>query len=106
MGYWVNIVEPKYPHREIDAMHMSISYNFSDMMMNLPCQHVLEWRGKIGADMTNPLLESIVELNTNPQRYEIYEKADELGSIENCKMILNDAYRLMKDNLDGIVDVE
>lgn len=41
MSYWVSVVTPqskgKYRHMFVDKMHMSISWNYSDLLSALPC---------------------------------------------------------------------
>lgn len=110
MGYWVSVVTPqskgKYRHMFVDEMHRSISWNYSDLLSALPCGYERDWQGMQAADLENPIYASIVELNSNPKKYEQYEKENGLGTIEMCREILQDALRLFREHPDCIVVVE
>lgn len=107
MGYWVSLVEPDKKHHALESMTMSISYNYSDLMSNLPCGWAVEWQGKQAQDMIFPLVSSIDELWNNPNLYKQFE-ADplrKLGTIGVCLKIIIDALNLFKEYPEGIIVV-
>lgn len=110
MSYLVSVVTPqskgKYRHMLVDKMHMSISWNYSDLLSALPCDWERQWQGMQAEDLINPVYASIVELNADPKKYEQYEKENGLGTIETCREILQDALRLFREHPDCIVVVE
>lgn len=57
MSYWVRLVTPDREHNEIESMTMSISWNYSNLMLHLPCGWARDWQGKNckGHAITNPI---------------------------------------------------
>ncbi len=45
MSYWVRLVTPDREHNEIESMTMSISWNYSNLMLHLPCGWARDWQG-------------------------------------------------------------
>ncbi|WP_302582761.1 hypothetical protein [Lactobacillus intestinalis] len=108
MGYWVSLVEPDKKHHELESMTMSISYNYSDLMSNLPCGWAREWQGKQAQDMIATLIASVNELENHRNLYKQFEKepSKNLGTINVCLEILNDALNLFKEYPEGIIVVD
>lgn len=108
MSYWVGVVTPDYKHYEIGQMHMSVSYNYSNLMSHLPCGRVRDWQGKAAKDMQLPITLSMNALLTSPDKFEKYEIDPEhnLGSIDVCIEILKDALVLFLDHPEGIITVD
>lgn len=107
VSYWVDVVEASREHREIESMSMSISYNYTDLMIHLPCGRVIDWRGKKAIDMI-PLLESsLAELVKHRVYYLQFEcdPARNLGTVKNLLEILDNALQLFKKYPKAIVDV-
>lgn len=90
----------------VDEMHRSISWNYSGLLSALPCGWERQWQGMQAEDLINPVYASIVELNSNPKKYEQYEKENGLGTIETCRQILQEALVLFRKHPDCIVVVE
>lgn len=108
MGYWVSLVEPDKKHHALESMTMSISYNYSDLMSNLPCGWAREWQGKQAQDMIIPLISSIDELGDNHSLYKHFETEPlrKLEVIGVCLEILIDALNLFKEYPEGIIVVD
>lgn len=107
MSYWISVVDPDWKHREAASMDMSCSWNYSNMMLALPCGWAMDWQGKKAIDMINPVYASIVELNAEPDKYKKYEIEPErdLGTISTCKEILQNALDLFQKYPDKIIRV-
>lgn len=110
MSYWISVVDANskgaHPHYELGEMSMSCSWNYIHMMSHLPCGWVREWQGKLAEDMINPVYGSIVELNANREKYVQYELENNLGTIETCREILEDALKLFREYPEGIIRVD
>lgn len=107
VGYRVNVVEAGREHREIESMSMSISYNYTDLMLHLPCGRVIDWRGEKAIDMISLLESSLAELIKHRVYYLQFEcdPARNLGTVKNLLEILDNALQLFKKYPEAIVDV-
>lgn len=108
MSYWVRLVTPDREHNEIESMNMSISWNYSNLMLHLPCGWTRDWQGKTAKDMQLPIQLSMNALINNPERFRQYELKPEehLGSIDVCLEILEDALVLFLKHPEGIITVD
>lgn len=102
------MVEPDRQHREIPDFGVHCSWNYREMMLNLPCGWVRNWQGKQAVDLVEPVTRSLMLLRQNPGEYELYEIDHEkhLGSIDNCQYILSHCLEGFEEHPDGIVKID
>lgn len=107
MSYWISLVSDDREHREI--WHgVYCSWNYSDMMIHLPCGWARDWQGKQAQDMIKPIEKSIMTLEMDSEEYEQFERDTDnnIGTIPICKRILQECLIGFQQHPKGIIVID
>ena len=106
MSYYIDLRVPASPEPYYQVKDYSVhcSWNYTKMMMHLPCGWVRDWNHKRAKELIKPIRESIKELEQNSDKYSQYEadRSRNLGTIEHCREIL----QMCLDNFEECPDLE
>lgn len=107
MSYWISLVSDDKKHDEIwDGVHCS--WNYSNLMLHLPCGWAKDWQGKTAKEMIKPIWASMAFLTSAPDIFHQFEvnHNEELGTVETCIPILKECFDGFSEHSEGIIRID